>query len=755
MIRRLVSALVRERLDQFPAVGLTGPRQSGKTTLAKEFSGRYFDLEQASDRLRLDLVWDELVRTDELLVLDEAQSWPEIFPRIRGAIDARRSSRGRFLLLGSVWPELMKNVGESLAGRLALVELPPLLAAELSSEFEDRLWCCGGYPEGGVIEESLFPVWQSNYLQIMARQDLPSWGLPARPAEIERLLRLIAAQNGSVLNASEIGRQLGLSYHTVQTYLDYLEGAFLIRRLRPFFANNISKRLVKTPKIYWRDTGLLHALLGLGAERDPLLHPWAGRSWEAWLIEQIISTRQARGEILEAYFFRSSDGLECDLILESNGRREVIEFKMTSNPDPRDFGKLEKIASLVGAERQVLISRVAQSVVPSGERWSVNLDGYLRALGIKRPSYSDLTLPLTALTVPFLFQKLKESQGKLVEHGLLREETLLKRAQFLKADIEVLQLRRFEILPSEYKPVPALGTFLPFIQYRFETPNFSINKATDPFRVKKSAEEMEGSGLGREDLAYFAAVSEIGHCLIPHLWPSCPEPESSSREVLQSRRELATNLGNAAKHLNTLNEVWWLKNWEGLDKGSICYEPVCNAAALLPGKTPSTADWSFTALGGQIRINLEVKNRPGTHGARVYEKRFYLFSDEPEKPFAPSSENEINVLAITAYLAGDAPDEELASHVREYFKALAATAELAKKTPTVDAVVVWMPYGSSSASTWKAFFPEDRDLRKKDLILKAILKPPSEEDLTRFGLQRFPLSIEEVTRHALARDIGS
>lgn len=744
MIQRLLSNLVRECLKQFPAVGLTGPRQSGKTTLAKEFSDRYFDLEQTSERLRLDLAWDSLTGSDQLLVLDEAQTWPEIFPRIRGAIDARREVRGRFLLLGSVSPELMKNVGESLAGRLALVELPPLLAAELSPEFDDRLWRCGGFPEGGIIEEPLFPVWQNNYLQIMARQDLPAWGLPAKPAEIDRLFRLTAALNGSVMNASEIGRILGLSYHTVQTYLDYLEGAFLVRRLRPFHANNISKRLIKSPKLYWRDTGLLHSLLGLGAEGDLLAQPWVGLSWEAWLIEQILSTRRARGETLEACFFRASDGLECDLIVESGGKREVIEFKMTSAPDPRDFHKLEKIARLVGAERQVLISRVASMDEPIGERWSVNLDGYLRALRVTRPSYDVLTLPLTALTVPLIFQKLKEAQGPLVEHGFLREDTLLTRAQFLKADIAALNLRSFEILPSRYRDVPFPGgskLVLPFIEYRFKNANFSINKARDPFHVTKNAGEMGGTGLDQEDLAYFAMVSEIGHSRIPHLWPSCPEPAGSSLELKKARGELAANLQKSEKHLNTLNEVWWLKCWEGLDVSSVCYEHPRALQGSPSVKQPSTADWSFTTLGGEIRINLEVKNRPGTHGARIWDKRFYLFSEDPEKPFGISSEEEINVLAVTAYLADSASEQELAAHVQEYFDHLDA-----ENRPVVDVVLVWMPLGRSPASSWTQFFPKNRDLRKKDLIVKALLKSPTEEDRTRYGLQQYPVALPDLLR---------
>ncbi|CAN5670304.1 hypothetical protein BH11VER1_BH11VER1_31850 [soil metagenome] len=264
MIPRLLRKLIAARLDRFPAVAIVGPRQAGKTTLAKEFSSVYFDLEQEADRVRLDLRWNDLVRKDQLIILDEAQSWPEIFPRLRGAIDARRQQKGRFMLLGSVSPSLMKQVSESLAGRLALVELPPFTLAELPIEFSDALWRFGGFPDGGVLDgnSGTYPVWQESYLRQMAQRDLPTWGLPAKPAEINRLLRLTAATHGTALNASQLGQSLGVSYHTIQSYIDYLEGAFLLRRLNPYFVNNFPKRLTKTSKIYWRDSGLLHYLLG-------------------------------------------------------------------------------------------------------------------------------------------------------------------------------------------------------------------------------------------------------------------------------------------------------------------------------------------------------------------------------------------------------------------------------------------------------------------------------------------------------------
>jgi len=376
MIKRLIAELVRQRLAHFPAVGLVGPRQCGKTTLARTFAGEYFDLEQPPERLRLDLAWEDLIEHKRLTVLDEAQAWPEVFPRLRAAIDARRKQNGRFLLLGSVSPALMRQVGESLAGRMALVELTPLHLAELPGTQPDLLWRCGGYPDGGVLGGPTFPQWQTNYLDLMAQRDLPAWGLPAKSGVSERLFRMLAAQQGAILNASQLGQNLGLTYHTVQSYLGYLEGAFLIRLLPPFHAN-IRKRLVKAPKVYWRDSGLAHALLNLAPDGDLWTQPWVGASWEGWVIEQVLASRRARGESVEPFFFRTQDGLEADLLLESGGQREVIEIKLTTSPAPEDFARLQKVATLTKAARQVLISRTRRPVF-SDERWSVNLMTYLR-----------------------------------------------------------------------------------------------------------------------------------------------------------------------------------------------------------------------------------------------------------------------------------------------------------------------------------------------------------------------------------------
>jgi predicted AAA+ superfamily ATPase len=360
MIRRHAEQEVRRRLAAAPAVVLVGPRQCGKTTLARSLGGTYFDLEQQADRLRLDLEWDRLVAGTSLAVLDEAQSWPEVFPRLRGAIDGDRRRRSRFLLLGSVSPGLMTHVSESLAGRLSLVELTPFLWTELpSAAARERLWLAGGYPDGGVRGGTSFPRWQRDHLRLLAQRDLPNWGLPARPQTTERLLRMLAAVHGQAWNASRLGQSLGLDYKTVNGYLDYLDGAFLVRRLPPYQAN-VRKRLTKSPKVYWRDTGLLHALLNVPDAPTLLAQPWVGASWEGFVVEQALGCLAATGAAFEAYWLRTSDQYELDLVLQLGRDLWAVETKLTSSPGPADMARLDKAADLIKASRRVLVSRTSQ-----------------------------------------------------------------------------------------------------------------------------------------------------------------------------------------------------------------------------------------------------------------------------------------------------------------------------------------------------------------------------------------------------------
>ncbi len=365
MIERLITQLLRERLRSYPAVALTGPRQSGKTTLARALSGRYFDLEQPAERLRLDIQWDELTKGYDLVVLDEAQAYPEAFPRLRSAIDRERSRRGRFLLLGSISPSLMHQVSESLAGRLSLLELTPFMLTEVPGAPVADLWLTGGYPDGGILDPARYPQWQQDYLQLLAQRDLPNWGLHATPQITMRLLKMLAAVHGNLWNASQIGQSLGLSYHTVNAYLDFLEGVFLIRRLRPYHAN-LKKRLVRGSKCYWRDSGLLHSLRGVRQYEELLSQPWVGASWEGFVINQILEFLNTSGHQTDPCFFRTSDGYEIDLMFRFKGTLWAVEVKLTSAPAEEDFARLEKAADLAGAGKRILVSQTSESV--SGKR---------------------------------------------------------------------------------------------------------------------------------------------------------------------------------------------------------------------------------------------------------------------------------------------------------------------------------------------------------------------------------------------------
>jgi hypothetical protein len=392
MKRRQVESLVRSRLEAYPAVALVGPRQCGKTTLAKAIGGLYFDLEQEQERLRLDVEWNRIVEparrasaaggsAGQLIILDEAQGAPEVFPRLRGAIDDARRCNGRFLILGSVSPGLMRQVSDSLAGRLALVELTPFLLGEAPEVSLETVWLVGGFPDGGILDPpdaTRFPRWQDDYLKLLVARDLPHWGLPAKPQLTERLLRMVAAVHGQTWNASQIGKSLGLSYATVNSYLNYLEGAFLIRRLPPYAAN-LKKRIVKSPKCYVRDTGLLHALLGFESSRKLLVQPWVGASWEGFVIEQILGALGVLDVRHAPFFLRTSDRYELDLLLEIVGELWAFEIKLTSEPSRQDFDRLEKTAELVSADWKVLVSQTREPL-RDGKRLSVTLPWLLEFL---------------------------------------------------------------------------------------------------------------------------------------------------------------------------------------------------------------------------------------------------------------------------------------------------------------------------------------------------------------------------------------
>ena len=372
MIPRALVPLIKKRLRSNPAVVLVGPRQSGKPTLACTLSSKFFDMEQEADRLKLNLDWDDVESGKRLVVFDEAQSWPELYNRLRGSIDRDRKRMNRFLLTGSVSPALMRQVSESLAGRCAVVELTPLSYMEVKRPAQrEKLWLHGGFPDGGLLRGGEFPHWQLDYLDILAQRDLPLWGLPARPQVTQRLFRMLAAVHGQTWNASAIGRSLGLSHHTVSGYLDYLEGAFLIRRIQPYHAN-LKKRLVKSPKVFWRDSGLLHALLQADSRDALLARPWVGASWEGFVIEQLLAAVQAHDVPASVYFLRTSDGHEIDLVVETSQELWAMEVKLTTSPRLEDMRRLNHLADLIGADRQFLVSQTRR-IIERDDKVSCNL----------------------------------------------------------------------------------------------------------------------------------------------------------------------------------------------------------------------------------------------------------------------------------------------------------------------------------------------------------------------------------------------
>jgi predicted AAA+ superfamily ATPase len=333
MIPRQKTEVVLARLDQFPAVALLGPRQAGKTTLAEQIAaGRpsvYLDLEDPADREKLsDAALYLSGHEDKLVILDEVQRTPELFQTLRGLIDKgrRRNIRaGRFLLLGSASIDLLRQSGESLAGRIAYVELGPLSVLEADGDARETLWIRGGFPDSFLAEtDKASAIWRENFIRTYLERDIPQLG-PRVPAEtLRRFWTMLAHVQGGTLNAAQLARGLGVDGKTVARYLDLLVDLLLVRRLPPLHAN-VGKRLVKSPKVYVRDTGIVHTLLGLD-DRDAVLgHPVAGGSWEGFVVENLLS---AAPERVNASFYRTSAGAEIDLVLEMpGGKLWAVEIK--------------------------------------------------------------------------------------------------------------------------------------------------------------------------------------------------------------------------------------------------------------------------------------------------------------------------------------------------------------------------------------------------------------------------------------------
>jgi predicted AAA+ superfamily ATPase len=333
---------VRELAGRFPAVTILGPRQSGKTTLAREELGySYFDLEKPSDH-RLFSADPELALRDfqPPLILDEVQRLPEIFPVLRNRIDEDRGRMGQFFLLGSVNPALLRDVSESLAGRVGAVELTPFMAAEVPHVDIEVHWHRGGYPDAIFADgDAAWDDWQTQYLRTFVERDMARFGSRQSSTQFHTLLSMFAGQQGGLLNASSLARGLGITHHTLQGVLDLFEAHFLMRRLRPYHAN-LGKRLVKSPKVYIRDSGLLHHLLGL---RDPEALKRSGHrgmSWEGYVIENLMALESLDRPSSQFWFHRTHSGSEVDLIIDRGDRRLGVEIKLAVAVGPRDAAGL-------------------------------------------------------------------------------------------------------------------------------------------------------------------------------------------------------------------------------------------------------------------------------------------------------------------------------------------------------------------------------------------------------------------------------
>jgi len=329
--RVAVTDRIRTALGRAPVVVLTGPRQSGKTTLARQFlspdSPNYFDLEDPVSLARLDEPRTALEALRNLVVIDEIQRRPELFPVLRMLAD-RADEPARFLILGSASGELLRQSSESLAGRIERIEIGGFTLGEAGSDAAGELWRRGGLPRSYLARTEADSVtWRKQFIQTLLERDLPQWGIRVPALALLRFWTMIAHYHGQLWNATEPARALEVNPSTTRRYLDVLSDALMVRQLQPWHAN-IAKRQVKSPKIYIRDSGLLHQLLGVSTEKDLLTHPKLGASWEGFVIEQILAA-EADGE---AWFWATHQGAEVDLVMRRGGRLLGVECKRADAP---------------------------------------------------------------------------------------------------------------------------------------------------------------------------------------------------------------------------------------------------------------------------------------------------------------------------------------------------------------------------------------------------------------------------------------
>ncbi|MFN4145871.1 MAG: ATP-binding protein, partial [Runella sp.] len=365
MIERTILPQIQKALSYFPAVGIIGPRQVGKTTLAKilektiEKPVLFLDLERDTDRQKLkEAEYFLQLYTEKCVIIDEIQNMPSLFPLLRWLIDQDRQP-ARYILTGSASPDIIKGSTETLAGRIAYFELMPFSLLEiLDIKSYHEHWFRGGFPDALLApSDEISEMWLSNFIETFLHRDIRQIGYEITVPAMERFLKVLASMSGNLLNIDDLSRTLGLSSVTIKKYLDILEGTFLMRRLTPYYVNT-TKRLVRSPKIYIRDSGLMHRLLGLKNFEQLFGSIWLGNSWESYVIEEIIRTA---GKSFEYFFYRTHAGAEVDLILKgASNRLTFIEIKFSSNPTPSK-GFFNAAEELIPAHQYV--------IVPEGETW--------------------------------------------------------------------------------------------------------------------------------------------------------------------------------------------------------------------------------------------------------------------------------------------------------------------------------------------------------------------------------------------------